>query len=134
MACSQVVGCYAQTELAHGSNVRGLQTTATFIPETDEIEVHTPTLDAAKWWPGGLGHTANHALVFARLISRGKDCGLQSFIVPIRDAKHRPLPGVTTGDIGPKIGYNTMDNGMARSLMSLLCFSLLLLRSRATWP
>ena len=40
--------------------------------QTDEVEVHTPSLEAAKWWPGGLGHTANHALVFARLISRGK--------------------------------------------------------------
>jgi acyl-CoA oxidase len=24
------------------------------------------------------------------------------------------LPGVTTGDIGPKIGYNNMDNGFAK--------------------
>ena len=26
---------------------------------------------------------------------------------------HELLPGVHTGDIGPKIGYNTMDNGHA---------------------
>jgi hypothetical protein len=31
------------------------------------LEVHTPSPAAAKWWPGGLGHTANHAMVFARL-------------------------------------------------------------------
>lgn len=28
----QIVGCYAQTELGHGSNVRGLQTVATYAP------------------------------------------------------------------------------------------------------
>ena len=27
---------------------------------------------------------------------------------------HALLPGVETGDIGPKIGYNNMDNGYAR--------------------
>ena len=27
---------------------------------------------------------------------------------------HKLLPGVITGDIGPKIGYNNMDNGFAR--------------------
>lgn len=29
----RVIGCYAQTELGHGSNVRGVETTATFLPE-----------------------------------------------------------------------------------------------------
>jgi acyl-CoA oxidase len=47
-----IIGAYAQTELAHGSNVMGLQTTFTFIRETDEFEVHTPSLEAIKWWPG----------------------------------------------------------------------------------
>ena len=28
----EYVGCYAQTELGHGSNVRGLETTATWNP------------------------------------------------------------------------------------------------------
>lgn len=29
---SEYIGCYAQTELGHGSNVRGLETTATWDP------------------------------------------------------------------------------------------------------
>lgn len=43
-----IIGCYAQTELGHGSNVRGLETTATFIPETDQFDIHTPSLRATK--------------------------------------------------------------------------------------
>jgi len=50
----QIVGCYAQTELAHGSNVAGLETTATYDMATDEFVIHTPTFKAAKFWPGNL--------------------------------------------------------------------------------
>lgn len=51
----EILGCYAQTELGHGSNVRGIETTATYLPESDEFELHTPCLSATKWWIGGLG-------------------------------------------------------------------------------
>ncbi|KAI7749687.1 hypothetical protein M8C21_010081, partial [Ambrosia artemisiifolia] len=44
----QIIGCYAQTELGHGSNVQGLETTATFDPKTDEFVVHSPTLTSSK--------------------------------------------------------------------------------------
>lgn len=38
--------------------------------------------------------------------------GPQTFIVQIRDSKtHQPLPGIAVGDIGPKYGYASMDNG-----------------------
>jgi len=29
-------------------------TTATYIPETDEFDIHTPCLEATKWWVGAL--------------------------------------------------------------------------------
>jgi acyl-CoA oxidase len=110
----QVIGCYAQTELGHGSNVRALETTATF--DNDSFIIHSPTLTSAKFWPGTLGKTANHAMVIARLIDGdGIDRGIHNFLVPLRCTQtHRLLPGVETGDIGPKIGYNVMDNGYAR--------------------
>eukprot|EP00127_Corallochytrium_limacisporum_P005727 Clim_evm106s210 gene=Clim_evmTU106s210 len=108
----EILGCYAQTELGHGSNVRGLETTATYIPETEEWEFNTPSLTAAKWWPGALGRSATHAVVYARLILRGKDYGVHNFMVQIRRLDNQELmPGVYSGDIGPKIGYNTQENG-----------------------
>jgi acyl-CoA oxidase len=50
-----IIGCYAQTELGHGSNVAGLETTATLDKATDEFVIHTPTIKATKYWPGSLG-------------------------------------------------------------------------------
>jgi len=112
----EIFGCYAQTELGHGSNVRGLETTATFIPETDEFDVHSPTLTSTKFWPGGLGKTANFAVVYARLIlPTSGDMGVHPFLVQLRSLEdHRPLKGVTAGDIGPHFGSNGNDNGYCR--------------------
>ncbi|KAI7854636.1 acyl-CoA dehydrogenase/oxidase C-terminal [Circinella umbellata] len=108
----EIIGCYAQTELGHGSNIRGLETTATYIPETNEFEIHSPHLSSAKWWIGALGRTANYAIIMARLIIHDKDYGPHTFCAQIRSLEdHMPLPGLTIGDIGPKMGYNTVDNG-----------------------
>ncbi|CAH0492253.1 unnamed protein product [Peronospora farinosa] len=111
----RMIGCYAQTEMGHGSNVRGLETTATYIPATDEFEIHSPTLTSMKWWPGALARTANFGVVYARLLLGGKDYGVHNFMVQLRDLKtHEPMPGVMLGDVGPKIGFNNVDNGYCR--------------------
>lgn len=111
----QVIGCYAQTELGHGSFLRGLETTATYDPKTQEFILDSPTLTSTKWWPGGLGVASTHAIVVAKLITKGVDHGPHNFIVQIRSLEdHKPLPGVIVGDIGPKYGYETMDNGFLR--------------------
>ncbi|KAF5795806.1 putative acyl-CoA oxidase, acyl-CoA dehydrogenase/oxidase and middle domain superfamily [Helianthus annuus] len=114
----QIIGTYAQTELGHGSNVQGLETTATFDRQTEEFVIHSPTLTSSKWWPGGLAKVATHAIVYARLIIDGHFHGVNGFIVQIRSLEdHSPLPGITVGDIGMKFGhgtYNTMDNGVAK--------------------
>ncbi|KAI9734846.1 MAG: fatty-acyl coenzyme A oxidase [Cirrosporium novae-zelandiae] len=108
----EIIGCYAQTELGHGSNVRGLETTATWNQEDQTFTLHSPHLTASKWWIGSLGRTANYAVVMAQLIINGRGYGPHPFVCQVRDLKtHQPLENVYVGDLGPKYGYNTMDNG-----------------------
>ncbi|XP_069553267.1 peroxisomal acyl-coenzyme A oxidase 1 isoform X2 [Brachyistius frenatus] len=111
----QAVGTYAQTEMGHGTHLRGLETTATYDPATQEFVLNSPTVTSIKWWPGGLGKTSNHAIVLAQLYSLGNCHGLHAFIVPIRDMDtHEPLPGIVVGDIGPKFGFSEVDNGFLK--------------------
>uniref|UniRef100_A0A8C5C239 Acyl-coenzyme A oxidase n=1 Tax=Gadus morhua TaxID=8049 RepID=A0A8C5C239_GADMO len=108
----EIIGTYAQTEMGHGTHLRGLETTATFDPATQEFVMHSPTVTSIKWWPGGLGKTSNHAIVLAQLYTQGKCHGLNAFIVPLRSmGTHMPLPGIVIGDIGPKFGFDAVDNG-----------------------
>ncbi|PCH43218.1 peroxisomal oxidase [Wolfiporia cocos MD-104 SS10] len=113
-----IQGCYLQTELGHGTDVGSLETTATYIPETKEFEIHSPTLTSSKWWIGALGRTATHGVVQAKLIlPGGKDMGPHMFLVQLRSLQdHTTLPGITVGDIGPKVlgAYVCVDNGFAR--------------------
>ena len=100
--------------------MRGLETTATYDAQSGEFVLHSPTPSSTKWWPGGLGKTATHAVVMARLMlpdGRGgvKDHGPHAFVAQLRCLEtHRPLPGVVVGDIGPKFGFNGVDNGFLR--------------------
>ena len=106
-----IYGCFGMTELAHGSNVQGIETTATFDKETDEFVINTPHIGATKWWIGGAAHSATHCTVYARLKVNGKDYGVKTFVVPLRDSNHDLMPGVTVGDIGAKMGRDGIDNG-----------------------
>lgn len=109
----QMIGCYAQTELGHGSNVRGISTQATFDPANDEWVLHTPSVAATKWWSTSLP-CSTHAIVFAQLNTAGKSHGLHMFMVQLRGADLKPLPGVELGDVGAMLGENDATIGYAR--------------------
>lgn len=107
----ELPGCYAMTELSHGSNVRDIETTATWIPESGEFEVHTPHELAGKEWIGNAAAHGRMATVFAQLRVGSEEHGVHAFVVPLRGEEGRTLPGVRIEDCGWKVGLNGIDNG-----------------------
>ncbi|WP_159621614.1 acyl-CoA dehydrogenase [Ruania rhizosphaerae] len=111
-----VPGCFAMTETGHGSDVAAIGTTATYDPQAEEFEIHTPFRGA---WKDYIGNAADHgtaAVVFAQLITAGVNHGVHAFYVPIRETAPDGsagdfLPGVGGEDDGPKGGLNGVDNG-----------------------
>lgn len=106
----ELPGCFAMTETGHGSNVRGLETTATYDPDTDEFIVHSPHRAAGKEYIGNALH-GRMATVFAQLIVDGENHGVHAILVPMRDVAGNLLPGVEVQDNGYKLGLNGVDNG-----------------------
>ncbi len=107
---AQLLGCFAMTETGHGSNVRGIKTTATYDRESDSIVIHTPGKNDNKEYIGNALHS-KMASVFAQLIVDGKNEGVHAILVPLRDKNHEVLPGITVEDNGYKLGLNGVDNG-----------------------
>jgi acyl-CoA oxidase len=99
-------GCFAMTELEHGSNVGAIGTKAVYDASTEEFVVHTPTDGATKWWIGNAANDGRCATVFAQLYSLGQNHGVHALIVPLRDEEGRVLPGVGIRDCGVKVGLN----------------------------
>lgn len=104
-------GCFAMTEANHGSNVRELETTATYDPETASFILQTPHREAYKEYIGNAAAHARMAVVFAQLHTMGECFGVHAFVVPIRDEAGKAMPGVRIGDSGHKLGLNGVDNG-----------------------
>jgi acyl-CoA oxidase len=107
----RVPGCFAMTETGHGSDVQSIATTATYDPETQEFEIHTPFRGA---WKDYIGNAAVHgraAVVFAQLVTQGVNHGVHALYVPLRDESGAFLPGVGGEDDGVKGGLNGVDNG-----------------------
>ena len=106
----ELAGCFAMTETGHGSNVRGLQTTATYNEETDELVINTPTEEDGKEYIGNALH-GRMASVFAQLIVKEENQGVHAILVPYRTKKGELLPGIRVEDCGYKLGLNGVDNG-----------------------
>ncbi len=107
---AKLLGCFAMTETGHGSNVKGLHTTATYDSATDEIIVHSPNPAAGKEYIGNAIHS-EMAAVFAQLIVDGESHGVHAILVPLRDKNGSQLPGIKVEDCGYKMGLNGVDNG-----------------------
>lgn len=59
-----------------------------------------------------VGKTINHCIVVAQLYTKGVCYGTHLFMVQIRDLDtHMPLPGIKVGEIGPRMGFSSADNG-----------------------
>ena len=108
----QDIGCYCMTEIGHGTNVNGVETTATYNHSTRTFILNSPTPTAAKFWIGALAKTANKAVVFAQLYVNEVNHGVHVFLIDIRDYEtHKTLPGLIIGDCGAKEGHHGIDNG-----------------------
>ena len=99
------------TELGHGSNVAGIETTAVYDEKTQEFVLNTPGNDASKYWIGGAGQHGKLSAVFAQLTVKGVPRGVHVFAVRIRDDAGGSVRGVEILDHGSKAGLNGVDNG-----------------------
>jgi len=111
VASMELPGCFAMTEIGHGSNVRDIDTIARYDPETDEFVVDSPCPAAGKTWIGNAARDGRMATVFAQLEVDGECYGVHAVLVPIRDKEGNTLPGVRLEDCGHKMGLNGVDNG-----------------------
>ncbi|WP_188050932.1 acyl-CoA dehydrogenase [Flavobacterium sp. GP15] len=106
-----IPGCFAMTETNHGSNVKGMETTATYNHDDQTFTIHTPHQKAQKEYIGNAAVHGQMATVFAKLIIDNTDYGVNAFIVAIRDINSVVLKGITINDCGLKMGLNGVDNG-----------------------
>ena len=108
----ELPGCFAMTETGHGSNVKGIETTATYDHKNKSFIIHTPNAEARKEYIGNAACHGQMATTFAKLILDGKDYGVSAFLVPLRDKTGETMSGVTIKDCGRKMGLNGVDNGV----------------------
>src|SRR3954469_23865141 len=108
---AELVGCFAMTESAHGSDVQRLGTKAVYDADAGEFVIDTPDEGSRKDYIGNAARHGRMAVVFAQLEVDGEHHGVHALLVPIRDEDGNVLDGVTIEDDGDKIGLNGVDNG-----------------------
>src|SRR5580700_2045384 len=110
-ASCELLGGFAMTEIGHGSNVQALETTAVYDSEHREFIINSPSFSSGKTFIGNAAVDGQVMVVFAQLYVGAANHGVHAFVVPIRDDRGQPLPGVTIEDNGLKLGLNGLDNG-----------------------
>lgn len=110
-ASLELLGCFAMSEVGHGSDVQSLETEARWDAAARTFTIVTPAESARKDWIGGAAESARIATVFANLVVGEERHGVHAFLVPIRDEDGSLAPGVRAGDSGHKMGLNGVDNG-----------------------
>jgi acyl-CoA oxidase len=88
-----------------------METTAIYNEAKKEFIINCPTVQSQKYWITNGAVHANMALVFAQTIVKGKNEGINAFLVPIRDKNLKCYPNVEINDMGFKISLNGIDNG-----------------------
>ena len=107
----ELPGCFAMTELGHGSNVHDIETEAHYHPDSEEFEIITPSESARKEYIGNAACHGRLATVFAQLFVGGEGHGVHALLVPIRGEDGSVSDGVRIEDCGEKLGLNGVDNG-----------------------
>jgi acyl-CoA oxidase len=104
------LGALALTELGHGSNVNGIETTAHYDVQTREFILNTPTESAQKIWVGGATTHTRWCVVYAQLHLASKNEGVHAFLVPIRNDDGTIASHIRIADHGAKFGQNGVDS------------------------
>ncbi|KAG5652552.1 hypothetical protein H0H81_004613 [Sphagnurus paluster] len=102
------VGIYLLTERGHGLDAFNIETTAT--KTSDGYILHTPREEAAKFMPASTPSFGipKVALVMARLIVDGQDCGSRFFVTPICNEREM-YRGVHSVRLPPRSGTGPLD-------------------------
>ena len=106
-----IFGCFAMTEVGHGSNIMKLETTATYNHISRNFTIHSPFHSSHKYWIGQASMFAHYAIVFAQLIINNEHKGVHPFIVPLRTKENKVCDNIIIQDCGIKSGLNGIDNG-----------------------
>lgn len=106
----ETIGCFALTELGYGNNAVEMETTATWDQTTKCFIIHSPTTMSQKYWITNGALHSNYAVVFAQTIIHGKQEGIHTFLVKIREQDGSMSKGVWLECMGMKIGLNGVDN------------------------
>ena len=106
----EIIGCFCLTELGYGNNAIEMETTATWDEKLKKFIINCPTVNSQKYWITNGAYHANQCVVFAQTIVKGKNEGINAFIVKLRDEKKNLCKGITIDNMGSKLGLNGVDN------------------------